>query len=145
MNTKNLTAVQLARLFAASHAQHSVSILIPSTNNAVIAGEKLRADASPALRAQVLNAVCKLFAKRHGGYALRDSVGGWIDADTGDLVEELGTTVTAFTADLTPDIVNELVTLAHSIRQAFSQDAVLITIDHAAWFIAEDTAFPIIG
>lgn len=131
----SLTAAQLSRLFAASDARHQISILIPSTSNGNIGGLKIRSEASVELRDRVITAIEKLFAKQYGGVSTRDSVGGWIDYDTGEIIRELGTTITSFVSDLTADNVRQLFTLAAQVRETFQQDAVLVTVDHAAWFV----------
>lgn len=145
MTTRTLTTTETARLMNTAHTRHEISIVIPSTNNGNIAGLKIRSDAAPVLRASVITAISKLFAKEHGGYSAYDQIGGWIDSDTGELVNEVSTVIKSNVSTLTPASVNQLIDLAQSVRQIFQQDAVMVTIDYAAWFVAADTVFPAIG
>lgn len=45
---------------------------------------------------QALGIICELAAKRFGGYTLYDTVGGWVNPKTNNLIKEPGMTLMVF-------------------------------------------------
>lgn len=123
------TAAELiAAITGDSALTHSVSITVPSTSGPSTPATPETVNFWKSYTMRELSAV-------FGGCTATPGAGAWIDG-TGKLISENVIVCTSYAADVTPEDAQHVKRIAETLRAGMDQDAITITIDGAAGFVA---------
>lgn len=118
----------IAAITGDSALTHSVSITVPGTSG----------PDTPATAETIQfwrNYTVKELSAIFGGCTATPGAGAWIDG-TGKLISESVTVCTSYAAAVTPEDAQHVKRIAETLRAGMGQDAITITIDGAAGFVA---------
>lgn len=122
-------------------SRNTCGITVPTTVNEFlpVVGkvgdvQKLLRPATSAEIQSALEQAKKLLSVQFGGYTVLEQMGGWLDVDTGELIEEKSFYVFSY-GTATNGIKDMIEITAQSIKAQLGQDAVLAVVNNVAYLV----------
>lgn len=118
------------------NTRFQLSLIVPSTQNYNVLGNKIVRQADEIIRQAVIDELIQRLSIAFGGTTTEVILGSWYDSYNDNVVKESGTRISVLTAKPDIDQIRLIQELSHMVKTVFNQDSVLITIQLVnGWFI----------